>query len=133
MPDCIKPPHFPPHCGCPAGHHPDDQSSWTHAPGNDIPCTEAVPAHAVTAVLDRAPITEKLAAAGERMDRAQRELADLKTQAALIAHRLDTLDAIWSSPDVIRRTTLHEVWDKLMDAGSISGASVVMEMIRKGS
>lgn len=23
MPNCIRPPHFPPHCGCPAGAHAD--------------------------------------------------------------------------------------------------------------
>lgn len=22
MNGCIRPPHFPPHCGCPAGNHP---------------------------------------------------------------------------------------------------------------
>lgn len=21
MNNCTRPPHFPPHCGCPAGHH----------------------------------------------------------------------------------------------------------------
>ena len=45
------------------------------------------------------------------------------------SERLRKLDAALVSPATVRRATLNQVWDRLLEAGDLSGAAIVMKMI----
>ncbi len=46
-----------------------------------------------------------------------------------VAERMAHLDEMIAAPNDIRRATLHQVWDKLMDAGNITGAQLVTRLV----
>src|SRR5262245_7708970 len=68
----------------------------------------------------------RLAATGEGLAKAGREMAELKQAMDDVDRRMAALDRQMMSPAMARRATLNQVWDKLMDAGNLSGAMLVM-------
>jgi hypothetical protein len=107
----------------------EDPTWWTHRMGAKTPCTEPMPVKRTLAAQGRTSLTERLADTGKRLDKAGDEIRDLKAKADAVLARLEALDAQAMSPQVVRRATLNQVWDKLMDAGNITGAQEVMKMI----
>jgi hypothetical protein len=107
----------------------DDPTSWIHSPGSDTPCVDAVPVKRTLASQGRTSLTKKLADTGQRLDRAGDEIRELKAKADDIAARLERMDRAHLEPAAVRRATLNQVWDKLMDAGNITGAQLVMRML----
>lgn len=106
----------------------DDPLWWTHVrPG--APCTDAIPVKRTLASQGRKALSEKLADTGKLLGRAGDEIRELKAQANAVLARLEALDAGVMDPATVRRATLNQVWDKLIDAGNIRGAEVVMRMI----
>lgn len=65
----------------------------------------------------------------EGLEKAKREMAELKASLDNVAERMAALDARATAPDTVRRTTLYEVWEKLSDAGNIAGAFLVKDLI----
>lgn len=106
-----------------------DPTWWVHSPGSDTPCMDAVPVKRTLAAQGRKALSEKLADTGQRLDKAGQEIRDLKAKADDVARRLEALDAGVMEPATVRRATLNQVWDKLMDAGNLTGAQLVMRMI----
>lgn len=106
-----------------------DPTSWIHSPGSDTPCLDAVPVKRTLASQGRTSLTDKLADTGRRLDQAGEEIRDLKAKADAVIERLEKLDRAHLEPAAVRRATLNQVWDKLMDAGNITGAQLVMRML----
>jgi hypothetical protein len=77
----------------------------------------------------RSDLSERLAAAGERLDRAGEEIRELKNMSGQVLRRLEALDVAAMNPALVRRATLNLVWDRLIDDGNIGGAQMVMRMI----
>lgn len=75
----------------------------------------------------------RLAATGEGLAKAGKEIADMKAAMEDVARRMEALDRAAMAPDMVRRATLNKVWDTLIDAGNISGAQLVMKMIGEAS
>lgn len=107
----------------------DDPTSWIHVPGSDTPCTDPIPVKRTLAAQGRKSLSERLAEQGARMEKAGQEIRDLKAKADDVLARLEALDKAHLEPAAVRRATLNQVWDKLMDAGNITGATLVMRMI----
>lgn len=107
----------------------DDPTWWTHVRPGVTPCMDAVPVKRTLAAQGRKALSEKLADTGTRLDKAAQEIRDLKAKADAVARRLEALDAGIMQPAVVRRATLNQAWDKLIDAGDIVGAQVIMRMI----
>lgn len=81
----------------------------------------------------RDDFTKRLAATGEGLVKAGKEMAELKAACDDVARRMEALDRRMMSPATVRRATLNKVWDALVDAGNISGAHLVMKMISDGT
>lgn len=107
----------------------NDPTSWIHTPGSSTPCLDAVPVKRTLASQGRKDLSERLADTGRRLDQAGTEIRDLKAKADAVIERLEKLDRAHLEPAAVRRATLNQVWDKLMDAGNITGAQTVMRMI----
>lgn len=45
--------------------------------------------------------------------------------------RMAALDANLDRPEVVRRTALIDVWDKMMESAQFEAATIVMQMIRE--
>lgn len=137
-------------CGCPTDQAPDldapplcvcgdaiqlldtepgEAPWWIHVPGSDTPCTDAVPVRRTLASQGRTDLSRKLADTGERLAKAGDEIRDLKAKTDDVLARLEKLDQAHLEPNAVRRATLNQVWDKLMDQGNITGATLVMRMI----
>lgn len=112
MPNCTRPPHFPPHCGCPAG---------------------AVPTATVVAVDKGAELLARSSAVEARMVAAGIEIQEMKQQTDAIVARLEALDRADEQPDRVRARVLGEVMDALLDAGEYSAMSVVRELQAAGT
>jgi hypothetical protein len=109
----------------------DEQDSdtpwWVHVtPGG--PCLDAVPASETIKSQGRPGLSRQLADTGERLVKAGDEIRALREKADAVQRRLDALDAGIMTPNQVRRATLMQVWDKLMDAGNTTGAQLVMRM-----
>lgn len=119
-------------CGDPIERLDDDTDAtpwWIHSPGSNTPCLDAIPAKRTLASQGRKQLSEQMADTGERLAKAGDEIRALREQADAVAARLDRLDAGVMDPITVRKATLNQVWDKLMDAGNITGAQLVMRMI----
>ncbi len=119
-------------CVCGGAIEPMDESTeypaWTH----QVPmpkCREAIPAAGVPTKQDRAELMHSLSDAGKQMAKAGRDMADMRAALDSVDERMRKLDAQLVSPATVRRATLNQVWDRLLEAGDLAGASVVMKMI----
>lgn len=79
---------------------------------------------------DRERLDAEWARVGDGLDKAGREMTELRASLDAIDARMAALDKAVDSPDVVRRATLNQVWDKLMDAGNLAGATLVRDMLR---
>lgn len=112
MPNCTRWPHFPPHCGCPAG---------------------VAPTPTVVAVDEGAELLARSSAVDARMVAAGIEIQELKQQADAVVARLEALDRADEQTDRVRARVLGEVMDALLDAGEYSAMSVVCELRAAGT
>lgn len=100
---------------------------WTHKrPGG--PCLDAVPASETIKSQGRPGLSRQLTETGDRLTKAADEIRALREKADAVAARLEALDNTAMNPAQVRRATLMQVWDKLMDQGNITGAQLVMKM-----
>ncbi len=74
-------------------------------------------------------MSQRLADTGKRLDKAGVEIRGLQAQADAVIQRLAALDAHLIRPEVVRRTTLNQVLNKLMDEGSLDAARIVYGML----
>lgn len=79
---------------------------------------------------DRNTLTEGLTRMNAHLSAAGEQMASMREALDSVDERMKVLDAQLVSPSVIRHATLNEVWDKLMEEGNISGAMIVMDMIK---
>lgn len=104
---------------------------WRHVPGSDTACTKVHRAADVQP--DRALITaaaEQMAQLGERTRRAAGEFEHYTSMMAELLDESRELKAALNQPRTIERATLNKVWDRLVDAGNMSGAATVGQMLR---
>lgn len=109
-----------------------DRPEWIHTILPGVRCPEAIPAAGMPTKADRTDLTEKLKSTGERLDKAAQDMRKLREQMDAVDRRMAALDAGAELPKNVRRATLNQVWDKLVDAGNMTGAAVVMKMIDSG-
>ncbi|AMD42779.1 hypothetical protein SEA_XKCD426_38 [Streptomyces phage Xkcd426] len=119
-------------CGLPIEPLDDDLDypMWTHS----IPapkCRDAIPAAGMPTKQDRLDLAERWAEVGEGLDRAGREMAEMRQQMDDVDARLARLNEALTKPSVVRRATLNQVWDKLVDEGHMGAAAIVMRMINR--
>ena len=67
------------------------------------------------------------------MDVAKQDIASMGRALTDIADRMQRLDDAATSPDAVRRATLREVHDRLIDAGDYSAAMLVNKMLKDGA
>lgn len=105
-----------------------DYPLWSHvAP---MPkCRKAIPAAGMPTKQDRADLNVALAYTGAGLAEAGREMAEMRAALDKVDERMRKLDAQLTSPATVRRATLNQVWDRLLDAGDLVGADIVMKMI----
>lgn len=74
---------------------------------------------------------QKAVELGDRLNAVGAEIREINGMFRDIDNRLERLNRTTViDPSVLRRNTLNQVWDKLMDVGHASAAMVVMDMIR---
>ena len=126
-------------CVCGAPIEPLDGDTeypmWTHvfpaqaALRAESKCTDAIPAAGMPTKQDRANLDTALARTGAGLAEAGREMAEMRAALDAVDARMAKLDAQLTSPATVRRATLNQVWDRLLDAGDLTGAAIVMKMI----
>jgi predicted RNA-binding Zn-ribbon protein involved in translation (DUF1610 family) len=67
------------------------------------------------------------------LDAAKQDIMAMGQALTDIAERMQRLDDAATSPDAVRRATLREVHDRLIDAGDYSAAMLVNKMLKEGS
>lgn len=126
-------------CVCGAPIEPMDEDTtypdWRHvfpeqaALRTGSKCTDAIPAAGMPTKADRESLDVALARTGAGLAEAGREMAEMRAALDAVDARMAKLDAQLTSPATVRRATLNQVWDKLLDAGDLTGAAIVMKMI----
>ncbi len=126
-------------CVCGAPIEPMDEDTeypmWTHvfpaqaALRSGSKCTDAIPAAGMPTKADRESLDVALARTGAGLAEAGREMAEMRAALDAVDERMRKLDAQLTSPATVRRATLNQVWDRLRDAGDLTGAAIVMKMI----
>ena len=107
----------------------NDEIVWTHEhPAPE--CRDAAPATGLPTKADRESLNEALARTGAGLAEAGREMAEMRAALDAVDARMAKLDGQLTDPATVRRATLNQVWDKLMDAGNLSGAALVRDMLR---
>ncbi len=110
-------------CGMRIVPAPQDGSvQWLHAPGNGTPHHQVVPVRGTLPDREPTDLVGRLEAAG-------RQIEDLKTQADAVIAWLDALDARATAPAAVRRATLNDVWDRLIEINDLRAAGLVRGMI----
>lgn len=98
--NCTNPPHFPPHCGCPAG---------SIDPGE--------------------PLTERIERTLRQLRVAGDEIKSMQQQCDRIDALMREHDARIQSERAVRMATLSYVWGTLTTEGHADAAKLVFEMI----
>ncbi len=129
----------PPKCICGAelvqlDTEPGEPLWWTHVWGKPDPaqCIDAAPVCETVHAQDRVNLNERLAESGARLGLVGLELAALRRQADKVVAQLEAMDSAAIHPEAVRRATLLQVVDKLLDAGNIGGSQMVMRMVGHG-
>ena len=107
-----------------------DQPWWTHkfpAPR----CFNAVPAAGMPTRKDREVLTAQLTTMDAGLLAVGRDLQDLRHALDDVDEAVKALNAQLISPSVVRRATLNQVWDRLVDEGHMAAAAMVMKMIQR--
>jgi hypothetical protein len=93
-------------------------------------CSQAVPAAGMPTKTDRKQLSDQWSAVGPGLDRAAGELAELRAQLDSVDQTMARMEARLTAPSVVRRATLNQVWDRLVDDGQMTAAAIVMKMIK---
>lgn len=101
---------------------------WTHVSSSG--CPDAIPAAGVPTTIERAQQHLAMSEMNGRLKDAGEEMSVMREALDAIDEQMRKLDAQLTSPATVRRATLNQVWDRLVDAGHIGAASVVMKMIK---
>lgn len=125
-------------CGAPIEPLDDDREypDWKHvfpfeaSIRPDGKCTDAIPAAGMPTKADRESLDAAMARTGAGLAEAGREMAEMRAALDAVDERMRKLDAQLTSPATVRRATLNQVWDRLLDAGDLAGAAIVMKMIK---
>lgn len=107
---------------------------WGHVPGSDTRCTKA--RRVADIFPDRDLITRtatQMAELGNRTRQARGEFERFQSLLAEVKDEAESLRRQLDQPDTIRRATLNQVWDKLVDRNEIAAAQIVRDMIRDDS
>lgn len=104
-----------------------DYPGWSHYTYGHGGCMDPVPAAGMPTKEDRTDLANRMRTTGRQLNRIGTELADIKSRAKEIVARLEALDQ--PSPESIRRATLNQVWDRLLDANQLAAAALVMRMV----
>lgn len=94
-------------------------------------CRDAIPAAEMPTKADRESLDAALARTGAGLAEAGREMAEMRAALDAVDARMAKLDAQLTSPATVRRATLNQVWDRLLDVGDLTGAAIVMKMINR--
>lgn len=119
-------------CGTPIEPMDEDTTypDWTHVYGVSTgKCKDAIPAAGMPTKADRAELNGRLSIVGAGLAEAGREMAEMRVALDAVDARMAKLDAQLTSPATVRRATLNQVWDRLLDVGDLAGAAIVMKMI----
>ena len=105
---------------------------WSHVPGSDTRCTD------VRLIRDLVPDGQMIRDTAQLMaslnDRARRARAELEGYPAVLAEVTEELARIRSTldqPDTVRRATLVEVWERLVNGGQLPAAKIIMAIMRE--
>lgn len=80
---------------------------------------------------DRAELATAVTEAGERWRQAGEDMRAMRAALDAVDERMRKLDTELTKPSVVRRATLNQVWDRLLDAGHLAAAREVMKMIER--
>lgn len=80
---------------------------------------------------DRELLSAQWAEVGPGLDRAAIEMSALRQQMNDVDASLSRMEARLTAPAVVRRATLNQVWDRLVDEGQLAAAQIVMNMIKR--
>lgn len=128
-----QPKRVPVSCICGANLVPLDDDTeypmWVHEPFTGLNCKTPVPAAGMPTKADRRDLSILMDQTGQRLAQAGDEIRALKAQADATLRRLEALDQAHLAPERVRRATLNQVWDRLVDEGQMGAAAIVMRMI----
>jgi hypothetical protein len=104
---------------------------WIHRV-NTTSCKEPTPGSVWTVTkYDRVELSAQWAEVGPSLDRAAIEMSTLRQQMNDVDASLSRMEARLVAPAVVRRATLNQVWDRLVDSGEMAAARIVMDMIKR--
>lgn len=119
-------------CGQPLDLMSDDgESWWAHGADVPSPCTTPAPAAGVPTQRDRHELAQLLRDNTGRLMKAGHDMAGIREALDAVDARMRKLDAQLTSPSTVRRATLNQVWDRLVEAGQLEAAIIVMKMITR--
>lgn len=124
-----------PRCTCGArvdlGVDSDGNSFLVHVYAGNDGCTVAqLNGHEPTPQ-QREDLQAEWARVGTGLNKAGQEMREMRAALDAVDERMRKLDAELTKPSVVRRATLNQVWDKLLDAGHLAAAREVMKMIER--
>lgn len=132
-PSLTEPQHETPcFCGAPLVLDDVEFPRWHH----EYPppkCRAAVPAAGLPSPQDRADLIVALAGNTARAELIRDDLAALRGKLDTVTATLERAEAAALRPDAVRRMTLSQVLDKLLDAGYMGAYALVSQMLRDGS
>lgn len=76
-----------------------------------------------------AATTERLEEVGKGLDAVAADMKTLRAGIGVVDEKLRQMDAQLTSPATVRRATLRQVWNRLMDAGQYEAAFEVRKML----
>ncbi len=79
---------------------------------------------------DRRDLAVRLANHGKALEGAGHEMAQLRYAFDDIDKRMIAMQAALTRPSVVRRATLNQVWDRLIDEGHVQAALVIAKMLK---
>lgn len=94
-------------------------------------CSNPVPAAGAPTKADRELLSAQWAEVGPGLDRAAIEMSALRQQMNDVDASLSRMEARLIAPAVVRRATLNQLWDRLVDSGEMTAARIVMDMIKR--
>lgn len=104
---------------------------WRHVPGSNTRCVEPQPTrNAGDRRLTQAAV-EQMVDLTRHTRRASGEVETMQSQLAELSEEVGALRRVLDQPATVRKNTLIEVWDQLMNVGNLDGANTVRDMLRR--
>lgn len=124
-----------PRCTCGArvdlGIDSDGNSFLVHVYAGNNGCTVAQLNGHESTPQQREDLQAEWSRVGAGLDKASQEMREMRAALDAVDERMRKLDAELTKPSVVRRATLNQVWDRLLDAGHLAAAREVMKMIER--